>query len=398
MQKMENLRRQSELFLSRFKDVAQNFSGRLRIHGDGIDRLKVFDPAKKTEIDDGVREGQFYVSLPPEIAEVFPGSVLGPETYLKHLGLDDETVRNTSVLLLSQNLKVRDEAVLDYENDTMTLKVINGSFTEPALEMTKLAARNEFLTNKDSRAQYQKHLFQIEKEILSRTSDASFEINEDCIASGETIVGILETLKQKTKIRTGNKIAINVNVATTQGLLLIEEYARENGLQLDIVVGYLGYGLSSGEKIEGNDARKHANYIVYPTEILDILPDTLRQELRKSQDKDGQIFVVGDMGDASKSLPEEDDTGCPWNAVRVKDPWGERSKNEKEEKLTFDEDKRTRVVFPNGGYLQEAFKECLNPEDQNFLKISGKRVWTPDPDLGYGVLIDGIEKDLLKDQ
>ncbi len=176
-------------------------------------------------------------------------------------------------------------------------------------------------------------------------------------------------------------------VATTIGIDLLVQAARDLGVALRLRVGYLAYGLSTGTKEK--TARIHANYITYPKIVTKTLSKTLRQRLNLLESRDGEIYVVGDMGDAAKSMANGFDERYPWNAYRD-DPHGEHEQSKKIQKLQGAKPPLC-MYFSNGGYLLRSFVKCLGQDSNQREKvICAKRVWSDDVRYGYGVLITGM--------
>lgn len=356
----------------------------LPVYGDGKDRQKVFDPALDKD-----REGQFFVSLPTDLAEILPSSCLGPESFLREiLGKEDSF---TVGRFLSQATGTVENPVYHWWDKDFSLRIFHGSTNPQALEIARLATLG--FSEPKTRADYQQQLFEVINPILQASSDASLRIVEDCLASGDTIVGVLTMLSKMSHLQPSGKVGVDVAVATTQGILVIKKFAEQNDMKLEINVGYLAYGLSEGEK--KNDIRLHANYITFPEKIHKRLPEKIRKKLVSYRAADGNIYVVGDMGDAAKSLPENLDSQYPWNKYR-NDNYGDKRKQKKTTNV-FSNEKRSVIYLTNGGYLMQAYFDYLNNRSKyNNLVFSAKRVWSSDPNYGYGVLISEIPKEILR--
>jgi len=337
------------------------------------------------------QEGEFFVGLPRDLADVLPGSVLGPEAFLKEI--EGESNYETALRLLGQEIGTEENVI--YSNKTSNnfhLRVLRGSTNPYALEISKLAAIPNGFDDPQVRATYQREVFEVMTPILDRPSGAHLTIVEDCLASGDTIVGVLTLLSKMSGLDFENKkIRIDVAVATTQGILVLKKFAEQNNLQLEINVGYLAYGLSEGE--EENGVRLHANYITYPKEVFNQLPEEVIQRLQGHRAADGNIYVVGDMGDASKRTSD-----CPWDELRT-DSWG---LPEIEETggvpQKFNSQKPTVLYFANGGYLIQALlkytlKQKRIKPDLNEIVFSAKRKW--DEQHGYGVLVYDLPPEIL---
>jgi hypothetical protein len=328
----------------------------LTIHGNGVDKVLIKDPAQPAGRQ--IREGDFFITLPKNLADVLPGSVLDKEDFVKEV------------------------------NQNFSLQVFYTPTNSHALKISKLAAIPNGFDDPRVRADYQQQIFSVMRPILALQSGGGLRIVEDCLASGDTIVGILTLLAGKSQIPIkGKKIRIDVAVATTQGTFVLKKFAEQNNLRIEINVGYLAYGLSEGEKKEG--VRLHANYIIYPEEILKQLPKKIRFELNNYRVNDRNIYVVGDMGDAAKSLPKDFDEKYPWNKYR-NDNHGDK-KAQKKTANVFNHKKPSIIYLTNGGFLMQAYFDYLNNRSKyNNLVFSAKRVWSDDAIYGYGVLIRGI--------
>jgi hypothetical protein len=255
----------------------------------------------------------------------------------------------------------------------------------------------------EDRALYQKMLYSLMRPVFEereplKTGD--LRIIEDCLASGETIAGVLTALKERTTIGVKGKIRVDVAVATTQGVLILREFAKQNELNLELNVGYLAYGLSAGTAIKGSEARAHANYITYPPEFVKNLPPEIRNRLGQCLNPEsGNIEVVGDMGDFGKSLPEDFEKAgkYPWNKYRTQDPHGERGPKETTLYQSIDSQIPICMFFADGGYLELAMWRSATFEDVlrkvNIIVLDAKRVWAEKE--GYGVLMGKVPKELI---
>jgi len=246
------------------------------------------------------------------------------------------------------------------------------------------------------RGEYQKHLFATVKPVLEAESRYDLRNVEDCLASGETIAGGLIALEEKTQIETGGRIRADVAVATTQGILVLREFTQQNHLKLELNVGCLAYGLPAGAEVEGTEARAHANYITYPPELLNQLSPAIQEQLESYTDpQDGNIYVVGDMGDFGMSMPSVYDQECPWNSFRI-DSHGDRNPQMVKIPFFFNKRKPTIVYFANGGWPMKAMAGlALVNIDANQIVFDARRVWAEEEEFGYGVLIDKIHQELL---
>ena len=382
----EIMSKKGELFLRILENT--NFKiNSLNINGDGVNPLTV------TDVSLGKQQGQFFVELPKQLSEALPGSYIPPETFLRELPIKSGT-NYLSRMLLGNNTGTENNQALSHISDNLTLRVFHGSTNSNALTLTELAVRG--FDDKESRAQYQSGLYKLMLPVIRKDSESSLRIVEDCLASGDTIIGVLTTLAEKTNLNL-SRVRIDVAVATAQGILVLKKFAQDNGLEIELNVGHLAFGLSEGKKVRGG--WEHANYITYPDELLrelDKLLPVTKKKLEGFRDKDGNIYVVGDMGDAAKSLPEEHDQNHPWNIFR-NDTHGQRNKG-KIGDTEYDHSKPTFVYLTNGGYLMRAYYRHilsqLNPlEIPSEVVFSAKRRWTEE--YGYGVLLKDLPKEIM---
>ncbi len=385
----------------------------LKIHGDGVDKIQVHDPAQPAREE--LREGDFFVTLPKNIAEVLPGSSLGSKAFLKEIqGNHDE---DTTSRLLGNFEGKEGNLALSKHNEGFQLNVFHGSTNGRALEISRLAFKGTELTAKlkdledrgqsqsidfvsknneyqRTRGDYQKQVAEIMEPILKHKQDDLnnpnvFRIIEDCLASGDTIVGVLSLLSEKSRVDFGDKkIRIDVAVATTQGVLVLKKFAKDNNLNLELNVGYLAYGLSQGEKKDG--VKMHANYITYPPEIVDRLTPEMGEKLKR------YCYVVGDMGDLFRSMENSFDDQYSLNRLRT-DSHGDREQVEESVvSRQIDLLKPMVLFFANGGYFMRALWKSIYPDSNiNEIIFSAKRTWSDDPAYGYGVLIYDLPEEIL---
>lgn len=110
-------------------------------------------------------------------------------------------------------------------------------------------------------------------------------IAEDCIASGDTMLGFLLLAERMGVDFKG--LLLEVLTATPQALFLITDELLKQGKKAEIRIGFLGWGLSLGNP-DGQDK----NYIVRTDAVKDLPGE----------------FVVGDIGDRSGPAPSLDFT------------------------------------------------------------------------------------------
>lgn len=349
-------------------------ASRLYIAGSKEGGVDLWDPTR----EGGQQElhGQFFVGLPERLSSALPGSSLLPEEFLAALGVETN-LKTIEELIGAPNCS---GPVMNLESDLFRLRVSEGSSNPLSLAMAERAKAG---WGNENRAGYQKELLELMAPIYGQESwqeKPQIIIREDCLATGETILGLLVVLNQKAGLKFEN-IRIEVKTATTIGLMVLIEYARENDLRLEIFTADLAYGLSAGEKIEGG-FRKHANYIILPEEILGRLPADLRGQWDACRAADGNIYVVGDMGDAGKKLPSEFNKDYPWNRYRNNDRVGYRPGNTGDPLATY---------LADGGYPTRAFARSLGMRGSEIVLIAKRAL---DEKLGCGVMIAGLPESL----
>lgn len=348
-----NILRQTELRISQ-----------LKIFGDGQTKITIIDPSKPKSQQK--REGDYFVSLPDKLTHVLPGSYLPTTDFLEELELSHSVDYLTNCRLNTGYFgNETNPAFFNFSNEgNFSLKVLHGFENPQSLKLSELATQK--FNSPQVRAEYQQNLFETMKPVIKIVSRAKIRIIEDCLASGDTLVGLIMVLSANKNIGPKEKIRIDVAVAATQGILVLKEFARRNNLKLELNIGYLANGLSKGKAVTGfPGAKTGANYIIYPKEV--------KEKYGITYD-----FVVGDMGDASEILPGDYNDACPWNKYRI------------EQQRDIDPSLPTLIFLTNGGYLMQAYYRYLYPENKNpELVLSAKRVWAPKPH-GYGVLLEGI--------
>ena len=351
----------------------------LKIIGEIGKKISVHDPTREPGKD--WREGDYFAILPKELVSILPGSTLLAGDFVKVLGKSGDVEDIVQVLEGDKQYDKDRGVVFEHEEDSFSLKVYNGSTNERALHLSELAV-NSFEDEKN-RAEYQKIAADVVEPILKDESKCSARIVEDVIASGETIAGVLAVLEKQKKIQGGSTVRVDVISATTQGLLILRKFAYDNGIALDIRVGYLAYGLSKGVEISDSEARAHANYVIYPDGFLERLDDETKARLDRLRGDDTNIYVVGDMGDAFKSLQSTFDYSNPYNKYRCDDKHGVRGEEEgcKEIEKSYDKNERKgrTVIYylANGGYFMRSLMRLWGLS-ANYPKsmMSAKRIWT----------------------
>lgn len=344
------------------------------IHKSKEGKLIISDPLAPN----GKRAGLNFISFPNSLASKLPGSVMLPNEFVKNnfLQIDPD-------ILISDKFSST-TPILDAKIKTTRLRTYHGSLNIESIKLGKIAQIG--FSDEKNRAKYQTSMFHIMKPYLQK-DEATYDywIVEDCLASGDTLIGVLSLLSKSSGMK---KVRIDVVVATTIGINLLIEVASKLGVLLTINVGFLAYALSKGEK-SGN-ARLHANYIIYPNELINKTNKTIKTKINKLRAPDGVAYVVGDMGDGAKSINQKFDMSCPWNRYRS-DPHGSRNAKKVTEEKPSAKNRKIILYFSNGGYLLRSFVKKLSL-DKKYKEsvISAKRVWSNDKKYGYGVLLDEI--------
>jgi hypothetical protein len=351
-----------------------------------------------------------FTAFPKELSESFPGSYIAPGRFLKELDVKTGCEKDVYILLgeRSSETEKRNKPIFTIQTPqkeelVFKLAIWNGATNTYALKLTELAATSNFRTDDHARAHYQNALFHITKpNIASKTEGRRGEalrIHDDCLASGDSIVGFLAaTLAVLDSARAHNikKNGVEVIIdgpATAQGILFLKAFAAANGIKIKIDAGYLAFGLSEG--ITEGKKRVHANYITYPSELLKQLEHAeVVFGIEKRKSLDGNIYVVGDMGDAQKGIHQDNMEQirrevkerhyCPWNDIR-EDMHGDHPMRKdvlpllrKGERVAED------VYFPNGGYWPFALDKIYGHQhsESNKLIIDATRIWHDE--MGYG--------------
>lgn len=359
-----------------------------------------------TAEDGKVATWETFVTFPPELAEVFPGSYVAPNTFLREFGLTGIYVQQQQAELVGSRLGSVETPTLQLEQGDnkpsthFSLTVLNGLTNSHALAMTKFAKLG--FDDAFNRVQYQDNMFSSVKSLISaKPPNYGIKIFDDCIASGDSIAGYLYKLITEEDPRLKQGVVVTAVTATAQSILFLRRFAQVNGINLTIKVGQLAFGLTEGKKKE-NGVREHANYITYPPELLALLAEEISQELRRYQNEEGIIQVVGDMGEAEKGLSRkqmaqiQNELGnpdlCWWNDMRG-DFHGDHPNRNTLLVPPLLGEKPLALYLARGGFLPYIWDEKLCPDFANVDKeiIRASRLWTKEH--GYGV---GIKKDGLK--
>ena len=357
----------------------------LQLEGDGKEKLTVSDPTQVKS-----RNGQFYVSMPSQLTSELIGSICLP--YELEQVITGGTLDNTRCI--SGDISTHNNQAQEIHIGNLRVFLYHGSSNTTAIDNSKLAIKG--YTDATDRARFQSNIAALLRPVFEHKSEYDVRIIEDCIASGDSLIGIMAFLKRKCTSLSVKKVRIDVVVATIQGILLLSRFASQNNLSLELHIGYLAYGLSRGTKVGETGVQAHANYITYPKEILDLFPWETCKELEQLRGADGYIYVVGDMGDGARSLPHTFDTIHPWNAFREYDMHGERGKQHHQHADAISTKEPLHIFLSNGGFLVRSMYRYFSKQDYlNEVVISAKRVWSDDEKYGYGVLIDEVPEILL---
>lgn len=343
--------------------------------------------------EEGKRESwNYFVTFPSELSASFPGSVIRPDTFLHELGED----KKMAARLVGPTTGTKEEMAFTHDEQGLSLSILHGSTSEYALSLMRLAKQG--FSDDGVRAQYQQALADGISPALKQEGHAyDIRIHDDCLASGDSILSYMEL-----QIQQGNEQTLKKGVevvidgpATAQGILLLRAYAKKHEIPLRITAGYMAYGLTEGVSSGTNGVKKHANYITMPREVVGMLADPMQKTVDALRGEDGNIQVVGDMGDAEKGIKQEvmqqirkergDNTFCAWNDTR-RDSHGEHLHKGELPPMNapIDPDVPNDVYFARGGYLPYALDEQMNPFFQyaNIIIIRASRKWTQE--YGYG--------------
>lgn len=403
---VETQKRLGERFLTKLKETNLNI-GNLGIQGG-----KVPGSINIHYYQGGLlerAEGQFFVSLPDELSKLLPGTYISPDRFLEELTYIKEDSVKLKMKLLGSDYpeSIADELALKYQESGFSLNIFGGLTNAHALSLTELAKKG--FKDDLNRIKYQNELSEIIKSVLTHQSDPSdppaIRIVEDCIASGDTIVGVLTALNQKTKLNEIGKVRIDVAVATAQGILLLRKFAQDNGIDLEINAGYMAFGLSKGSKTPGKGL-EHSNYITYPAGLLNELDnlwsggdlgyaieERVGMKTSPSKPHSSSVQVVGDMGDGGKKpVSKEYDTIAytPWyQEIPIPD--------------IKDGSFPTFIYLANGGYLMRGYVHYFlgdQASDYSELIFSAKRRFDEGEDGmnggGYGVLLYDMPENLFE--
>lgn len=350
--------------------------GALQVHSDPAS-FAVPDPMKP----EGMQQAKHFVTLPESLSGAIPGSEVLPQEFVTHLFGNGEHAGSlikpeTDSTEEGDQIKGVAQPILSYGDDTFSLEVYYPSLHHDAQEIARLAASPDGADDVQIRAAYQQHCANLLNGYYHSAKQADLTVKEDCLASGDTLIGLITIAKSiYPDLKT---VQFDALVASTPGLMVVQAFAQQNDIVINIRVGYLAYGLSTGEPIQGSKARAHANYITYPQSF---------QEHHHIQ----QEYVVGDMGDLFQSLPDSFDQSHPWNAYRVYDTHGVKQPSQRLPAELSGNSMPFTVYLANGGYAMKAFADAATghdtASDQSQVIFKASRVWSSDEQYGYGVAI-----------
>lgn len=376
-------RRQGEAIISLLRDPKKLEGKVWQDHG----RVCLTDEEGKQE------EWNYFVTFPRELSGSFPGSIIHPRTFLSELGHNQQEA--VELVGTKTGMTTGESMIFTHTEEHVEISILHGATSEYALNLMKLA-RNGF-SDDFVRAQYQDALAKGIGPALKRESAPyGVRIHDDCLASGDSVLSYMEL-----QVRQGNESVLKKGVevvidgpATAQGILLLRAYAKKHAIPLHITAGYMAFGLTEGV-ITKDGVRKHANYITMPEEVIEMLPEDMQRTINDLRGGDGNIQVVGDMGDAEKGISHtvmqrireesKDEHFCSWNDTR-KDIHGEHLHKGELPPMNapIDPDVPNDVYFARGGYLPYALDEQMNPlfPYANKIIIRASRKWTQEH--GYG--------------
>jgi hypothetical protein len=326
----------------------------------------LFDPGDK---QNKVKKCEIFLRMQDKLAAILPGSVLMPKDFLLALGSNAP-----EELLLSEKMtKAGEQPILSHTTNHMQLNVYHGSRNEAGATMSRIAELG--FDSALYRAIYQSNLVRVYEPLASKISSAKIELDDDCLASGDSIAGFLGIISKLGKRHfDGEIVRVDVAVATTQGVLILEQLAKDNNFFLELNVGYLAYALTKGEYVDGKI--QHANYITQPDELVN---------------KYGMSrVVVGDMGEAVKSFEKALNGVYPWNQWR-NDLHGDTPNERRFNDVDWEND--IQFILTNGGLGVESIYRFHGRDYSNLVPFVAKRIHG---EHGYGLAVTGISNEIRK--
>jgi len=383
--------RRGNVFLKTLKENSFHVND-LILNGNHQELIEVtfFSDAEKVK-----ETGQFFVKLPESVAHTLPGSYISPETFITSFS-NREVQKDEKKRLLGNHLGGENDLTFSSNEDNFNLRVFHGSTNQHAMKISEYAALGT--DNSVNRMIYQDNLSHIMEPLLRSQTNAPLRIIEDCLASGDTLAGVIKTLAERSEFdKNLGKITIDVAVATAQGVFLLKKFAQENGINIELNVGYLAFGLSQG--IKRDIGYEHANYIIYPNELITELTELFPEKKKEILALKGKQ-VVGDMGEFGKLIPERVPDGAPiialWNHYRADNHGGQNGSDFQNPKYNK-EDNQHLLYLSNGGYLMRAYHHYFNNKnlssDFSEIVFSAKRRWTEE--FGYGVLLKDLPIEIM---
>lgn len=376
-----------------------------------VDRKSLDNLKSKTDYEVDGKKWDLFMSFPLELKELYHGTYIDPKDFVHSLGITskEETQNITRNLLSDYNRGVdeNDAPVFRSENvggSNFSISVSHGLTNEHALRLTELSLQDgPKFENDNVRREYQQEVSQITAPQLKefKAEDYGVVVHDDCIASGDTVVNfLLNQIKQAgfdesghikdEKLKKGVKVIID-GPATAQSILLLKKISDEYGIKIDLSAGYMAFGLSDGE-LQENGTRAHANYITYPERLIMQIKDknTRRRLVDAWKKSEGDLMVVGDMGNAEVAYKAEDDDESQdithINYLRIQDTSDSSQTNAVEQQ--FNANAQTDyVIFPRGGELSAAMMMHFKKDElakMNVVPIRASRLDDP-VELGYGV-------------
>lgn len=319
---------------------------------------------------------QYFVAYPTELAQnrLISSTYLPPEQFLKALKINKAEIEKNKTDLLSTSLGSFETPTFHLKENGFELRILNGITNYHALKMSETASHGFGFEKALDRAENQNAMHELASPIAKSSSETDFGLRvfDDCIASGDSIFGylynLMQTVEGKTQLKKG--VRVDAIVATPQSILFLKKFAELSGFRLEINVSHLGFGLNE------------SNYITYPKELLNsgLLTKEIAEELSNYANKDdGNIYVVGDMGNAQKGISSKEmqeirekldnENYLRFNDLRT-DPHGDHPNNngrvikENPELSSFD-----FVYFARGGYLPFKFDKEQNLDFKKANKI-----------------------------
>jgi len=343
-----------------------------------------------------------FVVFPKELSQIFPSSYLSPQRFLRELNIT-EPVEEIAKALTGKRVGTMKDPVFQHREKEFELTVLRGLSNEEVLSLAELARQG--FEDASVRAQYQAAMHNILQPFITKEEGQNYSIRifDDCLGTGDSVAGYLSTrLENPEALSKG--VEVTVTVATLQSILFLKAFAKAHNFSLKINAGFIATGLSAGKK--KGEVRKHANYIVFPDEFLKKLDDPIKRQLESYRDNDGNIYVVGDMGEAARGISEDQISDirnnlsdrevkdwfnyCQWNGLR-EDPHGDHLNRKK--KLTvfpYRKGLAEDVYLARGGYLPYIWDQEENPNFLNTNKtvVSAGRKWTKEK--GFGLAIKNL--------